>query len=114
MLARGAVHVNIGGSSHIHADLGGVVHPDAVLDGLYIEAGFTKFLRDVIRCRFVFGRTGNMRCLSQNAEMLFSELGIRNSKEPSFLRCFRRRITKTKDGAGGLRCSVSSLALRKA
>jgi hypothetical protein len=42
-----------------------------------VETGFPEFLRDVVRGRFVLGRTRDVRSLGENSQMLFSSLRIR-------------------------------------
>jgi len=55
-----AVHGNAFGRGEIHADLRRIIQPDFVFDDLGFESSFAEFLRDVLGCGFVFGRSGNV------------------------------------------------------
>ena len=88
------MQVNAAGSGDVYADLGGIVHPDPVLNLFGIESGGAKFSCDVVGGCLVLAGAGNVRRLGQNAEVLFCQFRIRHSKKLVLYFCFRGGIAK--------------------
>jgi hypothetical protein len=103
MFPRRAMHVDAGWRGQIHADLHGIIHPDLILRELRFQSRFAEFLRNVIRRRFVLGRSRHMGRLGQRAQMLFRQRGIRDLEKYFLRRQFRGRIVKPKDLRRGRR-----------
>ena len=94
------MHRNAGRGSYVHADFRGIVDPDFVFDDLGIETSVAELLGNVVGRSFVFGRAGHVRCFRERAQVLFCELGIRDSEKPSFDCGFGGGVAKAEDGLG--------------
>ena len=103
MLSRRAMHMDPARRGHIHADFLWIVHPHPVFDDLSVEAGLAEFLCHVIRCCLVFGRTCDVRGLSQHSQVLLGKLGVGHGKETGFDICFLRRIAEAENRGTGFR-----------